>query len=178
MSEKRWLNINADSGEKTWLTPKYIIDALGHFDLDPCCPDNMPWRTADIMLTKKEDGTTAPWKGRVWLNPPYGRDAWPFLDRMCHHSGGGVALIFVRTDARQWHDYVFPFADSVFFIRGRIRFCRADGTQGDSCPTPSALVAYSHKDTIAIRNSGLKGTLVLLKQETMPRRVAESDEYV
>ena len=48
----KWNLINADSGEKTWLTPKHIIDALGDFDTDPCCPDNMPWGTADIMLTK------------------------------------------------------------------------------------------------------------------------------
>lgn len=85
----RWENINADSGEKTWLTPKHIIDALGHFDTDPCCPPNMPWRTADRMLTKADDGTTAPWVGRVWLNPPYGREAYPFLERMSRYNGGG-----------------------------------------------------------------------------------------
>lgn len=88
----KWKLINADSGEKTWLTPKWIIDALGHFDTDPCCPPNMPWRTADIMLTKTEDGTTAPWHGRVWLNPPYGREALPFLKRMASHLGGGGVI--------------------------------------------------------------------------------------
>ena len=88
MSDNRWQNINADSGEKTWLTPKRVIDALGHFDTDPCCPPNMPWRTADRMLTKEDDGTTAPWVGRVWLNPPYGREALPFLRRMADHEGG------------------------------------------------------------------------------------------
>ena len=31
----KWNLINADSGEKTWLTPKHIIDALGDFDTDP-----------------------------------------------------------------------------------------------------------------------------------------------
>ena len=85
-------NINADSGEKTWLTPKHIIDALGHFDTDPCCPPNMPWRTADRMLTKADDGTTAPWVGRVWLNPPYGREAYPFLERMSRYNGGALPL--------------------------------------------------------------------------------------
>lgn len=25
-----------------WLTPKYIIDALGPFDLDPCAPIQRP----------------------------------------------------------------------------------------------------------------------------------------
>ena len=159
----KWLLINADSGEKTWLTPRYIIDALGHFDTDPCCPPNMPWRTADTMLTKADDGTTAPWHGRVWLNPPYGREAYPFLARMTKHEGGDIALIFVRTDARQWHEWVFPFADSVLFLRGRIRFCDAKGNPAQSSPTPSALVAYSEADTLALANSGLKGSLIRLK---------------
>lgn len=39
----------------TWLTPPEIIKALGIFDLDPCCPENMPWPTANIMLTKQND---------------------------------------------------------------------------------------------------------------------------
>lgn len=47
------VSMNIDTGEKTWLTPKWIIDVLGAFDLDPCCPDGeMPWRTADRMVTK------------------------------------------------------------------------------------------------------------------------------
>lgn len=163
MTRERWTLINADSGEKTWLTPRHIIDALGHFDTDPCCPPNMPWRTADTMLTKAEDGTTAPWHGRVWLNPPYGREAYPFLSRMATHEGGGIALIFVRTDTRQWHEWVFPAAHSVLFICGRLRFCDADGRPAQSCPTPSALVAYSEADTFALKNSGIKGTLVQLK---------------
>lgn len=96
----KWKLINADSGEKTWLTPKWIIDALGHFDTDPCCPPNMPWRTADIMLTKTEDGTTAPWHGRVWLNPPYGREALPFLKRMASHLGGGCHLYLAEQTQR------------------------------------------------------------------------------
>ena len=48
----RWQDVNADSGEKTWLTPRHVIDALGHFDTDPCCPPEMPWRTADRMLAE------------------------------------------------------------------------------------------------------------------------------
>lgn len=33
------VSMNIDTGEKTWLTPQWIIDVLGAFDLDPCCPD-------------------------------------------------------------------------------------------------------------------------------------------
>lgn len=153
-----------DSGEKTWLTPKHIIDALGHFDTDPCCPPKMPWRTADRMLTKEDDGTTAPWIGRVWLNPPYGRDAIPFLKRMAHYEGGGIALLFTRTDTDAWQSLVFPFAHSILFLKGRLRFCRANGTEVDRATAPSALIAYSQKDARSISKSGIRGTLVRLKK--------------
>lgn len=163
--KNRWQNINTDSGEKTWLTPKHIIDALGHFDTDPCCPPNMPWRTADRMLTKEDDGTTAPWVGRVWLNPPYGREARPFLERMARHEGGGCVLVFSRTDNSQWQDLIFPFAHSVMFLRGRVRFCKVDGKEcGSGMPTGSALIAYSPADTDALAKSGLRGTLVRLRK--------------
>lgn len=116
----KWSLINADSGEKTWLTPRHIIEALGHFDTDPCCPPNMPWRTADAMLTKAEDGTTAPWHGRVWLNPPYGREAFPFLSRMATYQGGGVSRLSLSapTPANGTNGYFlsrtpsFSFADA------------------------------------------------------------------
>lgn len=89
----RSISMNADTGEKTWLTPPNILAALGHFDTDPCCPPSMPWRTADTMLTEAENGVTALWTGRVWLNPPYGREAIPFLRRMAgHRQGGGSPL--------------------------------------------------------------------------------------
>ena len=82
--------INADSGEKTWLTPPHIIEALGPFDLDPCCPPNMPWQTAAQMVCRPDDGLAVDWTGkRVWLNPPYGREAMPFLRKMAKTSEGG-----------------------------------------------------------------------------------------
>lgn len=143
------VSMNADSGEKTWLTPPEIIKALGPFDTDPCCPDGgMPWPTARRMITKSEDGLRQPWVGRVWLNPPYGRDAVPFFKRMSFYrfNGGGIALVFARTDTVLWHRWIFPFAQGVKFLQGRLRFCRQDGTPGATATAPSALVAYSEED--------------------------------
>lgn len=87
----RSVAMNVDTGEKTWLTPRCILDPLGRFDLDPCCPDGgMPWRTADRMVTKDEDGLRQDWEGlRVWLNPPYGREAEPFFRKLVSRSRGG-----------------------------------------------------------------------------------------
>jgi hypothetical protein len=82
-------------------------------------------------------------------------------------SRGGIAFIFVRTDARQWHEWIFPVAHSILFIRGRIRFCDASGKPAQSAPTPSALVAYSAADTLALKQSGIKGYLVQLKGDNV-----------
>jgi hypothetical protein len=38
-----------DDTANTWLTPLSLIQSLGAFDLDPCCPPVMPWRTATLM---------------------------------------------------------------------------------------------------------------------------------
>src|SRR6516225_7787676 len=37
-----------------WLTPRYILDALGKFDLDPCAASDQPWATARRHLTAKD----------------------------------------------------------------------------------------------------------------------------
>lgn len=166
MSSK-WNLINADSGQKTWLTPRGIIEALGHFDTDPCCPSNMPWRTADTMLTKEDDGTTAEWRGRVWLNPPYGRESNPFIIRMATHKGGGIALLFARTDTKMWQDWIFPYAHSLLFMRGRIRFCDAQGNERQTSPAPSVLVAYSKSDADALVRSGIEGRIVGLRNSPL-----------
>lgn len=159
MNKTQFMNI--DTGEKSWLTPPEIIDALGPFDLDPCCPSTMPWRTAAQMVHWPNDGLKVDWTGkRVWLNPPYGRDAVPFLGRMAVHDGGGILLIFARTDTSAWQDRIFPYAYGILFLRGRLRFHRPDGTQGETASAPSALVAYSERDFARLRESGLRGAFL------------------
>lgn len=159
-------NMNIDTGEKTWLTPPEIIDALGPFDLDPCCPPTMPWRTAAQMVHWPNDGLKADWTGkRVWCNPPYGRDAMPFLGRMAVHDGGGILLIFARTDTSAWQDCIFPYAYGILFLRGRLRFHRPDGTQGATASAPSALVAYSERDFARLRESGLRGAFLRVSRD-------------
>ena len=159
---KQSINMNIDTGEKTWLTPPEIIDALGPFDLDPCCPPTMPWRTAAQMVHWPNDGLKVDWTGkRVWCNPPYGRDAVPFLRKMAENkTGGGILLIFARTDTSAWQDYIFPYASGVLFLRGRLRFHRPDGTQGETATAPSALVAYLDRDFMRLRESWLRGAFL------------------
>ena len=156
--------MNADSGEKTWLTPPRVVEALGPFDLDPCCPPKMRGEPPSRWCAAPT--TDSPWTGRA---SAYGAtrhtDAKPCRSsaRWRNTRGGGIALIFARTDTSAWQDLVFPVAHGVLFLRGRLRFHRADGTQGETATAPSALVAYSAKDFARLRKSGLAGALVTLE---------------
>ena len=161
-------NMNIDTGEKTWLTPPEIIRALGPFDLDPCCPPTMPWRTATQMVHWPDDGLKVDWTDkRVWLNPPYGREAVPFLRKMAKNKTGGILLIFARTDTSAWQDLIFPFAYGIMFLRGRLRFHKPNGTQEETAAAPSALVVYSEQDFARLRNAGLTGAFLRVYERSI-----------
>lgn len=154
----RDFNTNTDNSVE-WLTPPEIVQALGPFDLDPCSPAERPWATAYSYYTK--DGLRLPWFGRVWLNPPYGKQTFIWMRRLADH-GSGVGLIFARTETRGFHAQVWERAHAVFFFRGRIRFYRTDGTQAGPANAPSCLVSYSEYDTERIGSAGLSGALIII----------------
>jgi phage N-6-adenine-methyltransferase len=134
-----------DKMKEDWLTPPRIIKALGDFDLDPCASVNQPWRTATTQYTVDDDGLSKEWHGRVWCNPPYGNKAADFMKRMKSH-GNGIALIFARTETKNWFDNIWDGADAVLFIRGRLKFYTLDGVEGNSAGAPSALIAYGKEN--------------------------------
>ncbi|PNC35740.1 adenine methyltransferase [Akkermansia muciniphila] len=141
---------NTAKTEKTtnvWLTPRYVLDLLGHFDVDPCAATVRPWDCASVNYTEADNGLLMPWEGRVWLNPPYGNEAEAFMERMSNHVGGGLALIFMRSDTRWFQRCVLSRARYLFLWRGRIRFCRPDGeTPGNQPNAPSCLVAWDNTE--------------------------------
>lgn len=139
----------------TWLTPPEWIEALGPFDLDPCCPDQMPWPTAKKMLTKADDGLETQWNGRIWLNPPFGRQAAAWLKKLMGH-GNGIALIPARTETAMFYETVWGHASAVCFVKGRPHFHRIDGTRAPfNSGAPIALVAYGSENARSLELSGL-----------------------
>lgn len=152
----------------TWLTPPFITDELGPFDLDPCAaPSPRPWPTAARHIELPEDGLEADWpeEALVWCNPPYGRDTWAWLDRLAGHPGGGIALIFARTETAGFIDTVWRRADGVLFLHGRLRFHRADGSRAaTNAGAPSALVAYGAEAARRLVASEIAGTYVSLRE--------------
>lgn len=148
-------------GKDEWLTPPHIIESLGVFDLDPCSPINRPWDTAKNHLTILDDGLSKNWKGRVWCNPPYGRETFKWIDKLSQH-GNGIALIFARTETIGFHEHIWNKADSIFFFKGRLKFHHVTGEQGGSANAPSCLVAFGGANVEAIENSKLTGYHIAL----------------
>lgn len=70
--------INASTSNE-WYTPKPIIDAarevMGHIDLDPASNAYANKVVqARRFFTADDDGLAHDWYGKVWLNPPYGKE--------------------------------------------------------------------------------------------------------
>lgn len=149
------------AGSDVWLTPPHILECLGVFDLDPCASVGRPWDTALNHFTVEDDGLCREWFGRVWCNPPYGPPMGEWLSRLADH-GDGVALIFARTETRVFFDFVWDRADAVLFLKGRLKFCKPDGSVGGTAGSPSVLVAYGERNVRALEVCGLPGRLVYL----------------
>lgn len=150
-----------------WLTPLPLIKALGRFDLDPCGFIGHP--TADQVyvnhwfspqgktksIYKPYCGLGAKWRGRVWLNPPYGKSTGRWLEKLEKH-GDGIALVFNRTETH-WFQDLNP--DLVLFVRGRISFLNSEFKTVTNAGTGSMLLAWGVYNVHMLKRSGIPGKL-------------------
>ena len=151
------------SKSRVWLTPPYILDALGRFEMDPCAAEENPnWANTPRHYTRVVNGLNVPWVGRVWLNPPYDKTLGQWLARLADH-GDGIALIFARTETETFFEQVWNKATAVLFLRGRLHFHFPNGTKAQAnCGAPSILVAYGEANAETLQNCELPGRFVAL----------------
>ena len=152
-----------------WYTPAWLFEALSlAFDLDPCHPwPRLPWVPAWRVYSLPQDGLALPWVGRVWLNPPYGKETARWLAKM-HLHRHGIALVNARTDCDWFHRYAAK-ADAICFLRGRVNFVDRFGRPGGK-PKPGKkkaagpgcgqiLIAWGEDCVRALEASGLGYTV-------------------
>jgi hypothetical protein len=155
-----------------WLTPPEILDALGSFTLDPCAPVLPPWSTAAFEYTKQNDGLALPWLGRVWLNPPFGREAEAWVRRLAEH-GNGIALLAARTETAMFFEHVWGKADAILFLKGRPHFHYVTGERAASnSGAPICLIAYGDSNADCLASCGLPGAFVRLRQPSIELEAA------
>lgn len=173
---------SARANTEVWLTPPDLLEAIGaphHFDLDPCAAIGQPWATAQAHFTVEDDGLARPWRGRVWMNPPYTSGViGNWLNKLAGH-GDGLALTFARTETEAFHRTVWERCDALLFLEGRLFFHVAEDTtfhqngrdifvpKGSRAPAnggaPSVLCAYGQDCADILAECGLKGSFVPLR---------------
>jgi len=130
------------SASEEWYTPPEILEAMyavfnDDLTTDPCSPINGSDVSADIYYTMEDDGLQQPWKGTVFMNPPYGNVIGDWVKKAISEYLHGeateiVILVPARTDTNWFHllnDY--PWCA----IKGRLKFSGND----NSAPFPSAV---------------------------------------
>lgn len=132
--------------ENTWFTPKAFIEALGPFDMDPCTMSTRPFDAAffkNVEYDRGEDGLVIPWCGDVWLNPPYGKEIHPFVDKFIDHRKG-VMLIFARMGSVSIQKVVKAGA-MLYCLRRRVKFIDKKGVSDTNAGTDSCFVFFDKK---------------------------------
>jgi phage N-6-adenine-methyltransferase len=136
-------SVHFSSATDNWSTPEWFFRDVEHkygpFDLDVCADAQN--RKCQRFFTSLDDGLSKTWKGRVWMNPPYGRIIGQWVKKAFDSAQGGgamvVCLLPARTDTAWWHDYCMR--GDITFVRGRLHF----GGAKNGAPFPSALVVFT-----------------------------------
>lgn len=154
---------NAEVASDEWYTPKWIIDELGPFDLDPCAPMEPPYPIAPLSYNREQDGLASPWPDNavVWLNPPYSRiPLRRFVEKLANHNNG-MALLVNREDNLLFQKVIFPTAASMLFMRHRVKFLRPNGKSGRPF-FGSCLVAWGKECDSRLKGCKIEGKYVML----------------
>jgi hypothetical protein len=120
-----------------WYTPEDWIKraraVMGTIDLDPAsCEFAQRTVQATEWFDQERDGLAHPWRGSVFLNPPYSeRLIKPFIDKLVaerENFSQAIVLVHSLTDAAWFHD-LCSIANAIAFTKRRIYFYNKDGKQ-------------------------------------------------
>jgi len=126
-----------------WATPAELfreLDGEFGFELDVCA--TAANAKCSAFFSPEVDGLQQLWRGKCWMNPPYGRNIGLWMAKAYRSSLVGatvVCLVPSRTDTRWWHEWAMR--GEIRFLEGRLRFVGAPS----SAPFPSAVVVFRPK---------------------------------
>ena len=145
-------NVHFMSETDEWYTPREIIDSVlavfgGYIDLDPCSNSKLkPNVPAELHYTMEDDGLSKSWMGKIYMNPPYGREIKDWVIKLIEEQEKGnideaIALVPARTDT-EWFASLDPHPWCA--IKGRLKFSE----NPNSAPFPSAIFYLGQDEDI------------------------------
>lgn len=145
---------NNGGGDQWHTPPKYLEAArevLGTIDLDPASSQEANALVkASRIHTADDDGLSQKWSGRVWLNPPFGKELCAaFVEKLVDDfSNGSVseALLLVNNATETaWFQTAIRASKAVCFLETRIQFLKPGGEPGGQ-PLQGQSVVYFGSD--------------------------------
>lgn len=131
------MEVMGSSASPEWYTPPHIIELtlrlFGEIDTDPCSNSkDTPNVPANLLYTKDDDGLAQEWRGKVYMNPPYGKKIpnWVNAVVLKYKRGeidGAILLLPGRIDTR-WFQPLYDYL--ICNIRGRLNYPQS------ACATP------------------------------------------
>jgi hypothetical protein len=126
---KHSLQVMTSSKGIEWYTPPDLLEEVTRFygaiDLDPACPE-------------VENGLMQTWRGKVFLNPPYGRCIKQWIDRAMTDPVDEIILLVPASTGVQWFQPLWQH--TLCFVTGRLRF-----SWKEAAPFNSVLVYRGHR---------------------------------
>lgn len=146
-STNRFLEVAFSSKTNEWMTPPEVLRAvvatLGTIDLDPCAEASGAKANVPALkhFTKKDNGLFREWRGRVFMNPPYGNEVgnWA-LKLIAEYREGRVSSAIALMPARTDTVWFRALGEALIcFVHGRLHFS-GDSVRGNGgAPFPSAI---------------------------------------
>lgn len=145
------------SVKDNWCTPEEMLKPVreffkGRIGLDPC------WNSSALTeakvrfdLTQGFDGLKESWgRTTVFVNPPWGRVIPLWTAKAVQEStdaGAGVIMLLpANTDTKAWQRDIFPNAQAICFINGRVTFIDPEtGLPAEQGATKGAAFVYFGK---------------------------------
>jgi hypothetical protein len=164
------LRVMGSSESSEWYTPAPIVErvvaTLGEVDLDPSWhPESLV--RASSAYTVADDGLAQRWSGRVYLNPPYGREIDAWIEKLVAEYEAGtvteaIALVPARVDT-EWFRRLDQFPRC--FVYGRLKYANSS----NPTPFPSAIVYLGENISRFVEAFGQVGSIfVRLAGEAAP----------
>lgn len=181
---------------KDWATPKKFLDVLyemGPIRLDPCSnkyslvESKERWTPTTRYLpngkkvSKKAQETFElewPKDGLIYVNPPYGKESDPFMEKMAQEGAAGaeiISLVPARVDTARWHQYAEQ-ADAICFWKGRISFINPEtGEPQSGTKFPSAVLYWGPRVSKFVDTFSDYGSIRLKPKSTKKKKKEKPD---
>jgi ParB family chromosome partitioning protein len=157
-----------------YCTPPNIIEfarwVMGGIDLDPATNyDAQKTVQAKNWFEDITDGLSKPWRGNVWLNPPYSQPLMnKFVDKAIAEIPNIKSMMILTnssTDTR-WYHKLIGYATVMILFRGRISFF-LDGIKKSQNRVGQTMFLYARDGDVLFRlHSQEFGTLLLSHRPT------------